>query len=103
MKRTGLAVGFCLFLCVAARADEVTVTIANFAFTPADIKVKAGSRVVFVNRDDTPHNVVGETVKFRSKAMDANESFAFTFDKPGEIAYFCGLHPMMRGKITVTP
>jgi plastocyanin len=103
MKRTALAVGFCLSLCAAAQAEEVTVTIDNFAFTPAEIKVKAGAKVTFVNRDDIPHNVVGETVKFRSKAMDSNESFALAFDKPGEITYFCGLHPMMKGKITVTP
>jgi plastocyanin len=103
MRYALLAAGLCLSLCAAARAEEATVTIDNFAFTPSQIKVKAGSRVVFVNRDDIPHNVVGETAKFRSKAMDTNESFAITFDKPGEIAYFCGLHPMMKGRITVTP
>jgi plastocyanin len=84
-------------------AGETTITIDNFAFTPAEVIVKAGTRVVFVNHDDIPHNVVGETVKFHSKALDTEESFAFIFDKPGEIVYFCGLHPQMKGKITVTP
>ena len=40
------------------------------------------------------------TIKFRSKALDTDESFVFTFDKPGEFVYFCGLHPQMKGKIT---
>ena len=84
-------------------ADETTVNIDNFAFTPAQVTVTAGTKVVFINRDDIPHNVVGETVKFHSKALDTEESFAFVFDRPGEIVYFCGLHPQMKGEIKVTP
>ncbi|HYA80704.1 MAG TPA: cupredoxin family copper-binding protein [Methylocystis sp.] len=87
----------------AFAAEDVTVTIDNFSFTPAELKVKAGTKVVFVNHDDIPHNVVGETVKFRSKPLDTNESFAFVFDSPGEVVYFCGLHPRMKGKLLVTP
>lgn len=84
-------------------ANEANVAIDNFAFTPAELKVKAGTKVVFVNHDDIPHSVVGDTIKFHSKALDTDESFAFVFDKPGQIVYFCGLHPHMKGKITVTP
>ncbi len=84
-------------------AGEANVAIDNFAFTPAEVTVKAGTKVVFVNHDDIPHNIVGETIKFRSKALDTDDSFSFVFDKPGEFVYFCGLHPMMKGKVTVTP
>ena len=84
-------------------ANEVTVGIDNFAFTPAELTVKAGTKIVFVNHDDIPHSIVGDSVKFRSKALDTDQSFAISFDKPGEIVYFCGLHPHMKGKITVTP
>lgn len=84
-------------------ANEATVVIDNFTFTPAELKVKAGTKVIFVNHDDIPHSVAGETIKFHSKALDTDESFAFVFDKPGDIVYFCGLHPRMKGKITVTP
>jgi plastocyanin len=83
--------------------EEATVNIDNFSFTPAQLTIKAGTKVAFVNRDDIPHNIVGETIKFHSKALDTDESFSFVFDKPGEIVYFCGLHPQMKGKITVTP
>ena len=82
---------------------DLTIVIDNFSFTPAAATVKAGKKVVYVNHDDIPHNVVGETVKFNSMALDTDESFSFVFDKPGEVVYFCGLHPMMKGKITVTP
>jgi plastocyanin len=83
--------------------DAATVRIDNFAFTPAELKIKPGTRVTFVNHDDIPHNIVGETIKFRSRALDTDESFAFVFDKPGEITYFCGLHPQMKGKLIIAP
>ncbi|HMK89258.1 MAG TPA: cupredoxin family copper-binding protein [Methylocystis sp.] len=87
----------------AFAAQDATVAIDNFAFTPATLTVKAGTKVVFVNHDDIPHNVVGEKLKFRSRALDTDESFAFVFDKPGDFVYFCGLHPQMKGEIRVTP
>ena len=87
--------------CLAA--DELSIAIDNFAFTPVEATVKAGAKVVFVNHDDIPHSVVGETIKIHSKALDTDDSFSFVFDKPGEFVYFCGLHPKMKGKITVTP
>jgi plastocyanin len=49
------------------------------------------------------HNVVGAGGLFRSKALDTNDKFSFTFDKSGEYAYFCGLHPFMKGKVIVAP
>jgi plastocyanin len=86
-----------------ALADEAKVGIDNFAFTPAVLTVKAGTTVVFENHDDIPHLVVAVDGKYRSKAMDTNDRFRMTFDKPGEYKYFCGLHPHMTGKIIVTP
>jgi len=104
IKRSAALFGLFLSLAANTRAEEVTtVTIDNFAFTPQELSVKAGAKVVFVNHDDIPHNVVGATIKFRSKPLDTNESFAFVFDRPGEIVYFCGLHPQMKGKVVVTP
>ena len=86
-----------------ARADEASVSIDNFAFTPAALTVKAGTTVTFVNHDDIPHLVVAVDGSYRSKALDTNDKFSFTFAKPGEYAYFCGLHPHMKGKIVVAP
>ncbi len=86
-----------------ARADDANVSIDNFAFTPAVLTVKPGATVTFENHDDIPHLVVAADGKYRSKALDTNDKFSFTFDKPGEYAYFCGLHPKMKGKIVVAP
>jgi plastocyanin len=85
-------------------ADATTlVTIANFTFEPQTLIVKAGTTVTFENDDDIPHQVVATGGAFRSKALDTGDTYAFTFTEPGEIAYFCSLHPHMQGTITVTP
>ena len=102
-----VGVTFVLFFdeTVVAWADNanVDVGIANFAFTPAAVTVKAGETVTFENRDSTVHSLVGVGGFFRSKPLDTDDKFSFTFDKPGEYSYFCGLHPYMKGKVVVVP
>jgi plastocyanin len=90
---------------LVARADDANanVGIANFAFTPAALTVKSGETVTFENRDGTIHSIVGVGGFFRSKPLDTEDKFSFTFDKPGEYSYFCGLHPYMKGKVVVVP
>jgi plastocyanin len=85
------------------RAADMEVNIDNFAFTPKELTVKAGTTIVFRNRDDIPHSVVGSKGEFHSKALDTDDSFSFTFTKAGTYDYSCGLHPRMQGKIVVTP
>ncbi len=99
------AAAFALFLGqrTFAWADDASVGIDNFAFTPETLNVKTGATVTFVNHDDIPHLVVAVDGKYRSKALDTNDKYSVTFDKPGEYAYFCGLHPHMKGKIIVAP
>lgn len=71
------------------RAADMEVNIDNFAFTPKELTVKAGMTIVFRNRDDIPHSVVGSKGEFHSKALDTDESFSFTFAKAGSYAYSC--------------
>jgi plastocyanin len=85
------------------RAADMEVDIDNFTFTPKELTVKAGTTIVFRNRDDIPHGVVGGKGEFHSKALDTDDSFSFTFAKAGSYGYFCGLHPQMKGRIVVTP
>jgi plastocyanin len=87
----------------AAQTAGPTVRIANFTFGPQALTVAAGSTVTWINADDTAHTVVAVGGAFRSKALDTDDRFSFTFAKPGEYAYFCSLHPHMTGKVVVTP
>ena len=83
-----------------AHAEEVKVTIDNFTFSPAELKLKVGDTVTWTNHDDIPHTVVSAG-KFRSKTMDTDNAFSFTFTSAGDYKYFCSLHPHMTGMIKV--
>jgi plastocyanin len=83
-----------------AHAEDTAVHIDNFVFEPAALTVKVGTTVTWTNRDDIPHTVVCAG-KFRSKTMDTDGSFAFTFAAAGEYKYFCSLHPHMQGVVKV--
>jgi plastocyanin len=84
-----------------ARTADIQVKIDNFTFNPQQITVKAGDTVTWTNHDDIPHTVTSKTLLFRSKAVDTDDKFSFTFAKPGSYPYFCSLHPHMTGSIVV--
>lgn len=82
--------------------SKVEVKIDNFAFTPVELTVAAGTTVEWVNRDDIPHVVVSDDKKtFKSRALDTDEKFSYTFTTPGTYSYFCSVHPKMTGKVIV--
>jgi plastocyanin len=83
------------------KAAPAEVKIDNFAFGPQALTVAVGATVRWTNRDDIPHSVVSAEGAFKSKALDTDETYSFTFAKAGTYAYFCGLHPKMTGKIVV--
>ena len=97
------ALMFSSVLAMAGAPGEATVTIDNFTFTPATLTIKPGTKVTFVNHDDIPHSIVDAKGKFRSKVLDTDESYSMTFNTVGDVAYFCGLHPHMKGAIIVAP
>jgi len=77
------------------------VVIDNFSFTPKEITVAKGTTVTWMNHDDVPHTVVSKDQKFKSKALDTDDHFSFTFTDAGTYVYFCSVHPIMIGKVTV--
>jgi plastocyanin len=79
------------------------VKIDNFSFGPAALTVVAGTTVTWINRDDIPHTVVStdDPKTFKSKVLDTDEKFSFTFSKAGTYPYFCSIHPKMTGKVVV--
>jgi plastocyanin len=85
---------------VHANAEDTAVTIDNFTFSPAQLTVKVGTTVTWKNHDDIPHTIVSAG-KFRSKTLDTDESFSFTFTAAGDYKYFCSLHPHMTGVVKV--
>jgi plastocyanin len=77
------------------------ITIKDFMFAPASLTIRAGTTVTWLNEDEEPHTVVSASGLFRSKAIDTQESFTFTFEKPGEYHFICTIHPQMMGTVIV--
>jgi len=97
----GPVIGAMLAFGAVAAQDANVVTIDNFTFSPKDLTVAVGTTVKFVNHDDIPHTVVEKNLSFRSRALDTDDTYSYTFATAGSFDYFCGLHPHMVGKIIV--
>ena len=69
---------------------------------PGTITIAAGTTVTWTNNDDVPHVVTSDDNKiFKSKALDTDDRFSYTFTKPGTYNYYCAIHPKMIAKIVV--
>src|SRR5258707_13662838 len=86
------------FVATAKQNLETTeVKIDNFTFGPAALTVPVGTTVTWINKDDIPHTVVStdDPKAFKSKVLDTDEKFSFTFSKAETDPYFCSIHPKM--------
>jgi plastocyanin len=86
-----------------AASATTEVKIDNFSFGPVTMTVPVGTTVTWINRDDVPHTVVSsdDPKAFKSKVLDTDEKFSYTFTKAGTFPYFCSVHPKMTGKVIV--
>jgi plastocyanin len=88
----------------SAKANDqpsAMVKIDNFVFGPQTLTVPVGTTVTWTNSDDIPHTAVSTDGVFKSKVIDTDEKFIYTFAKPGTYPYYCSIHPKMTGKIIV--
>jgi amicyanin len=78
------------------------VTIANFAFSPADVTVKVGTTVTWTNKDTASHNVLAVDSSWGStNLIKTGQTYSFTFTKAGTYPYRCGIHPNMKATVRV--
>jgi len=84
-----------------AEPASAEVKVDNFSFGPTTLTVAVGTTVTWTNRDDIPHTIVSTDKVFKSKVLDTDEKFSFTFSKAGTYPYFCSVHPKMTGSVVV--
>jgi len=85
------------------KMSTMEVKIDNFSFGPVALTVPVGTTITWTNLDDIPHTVVStdDPKTFKSKVLDTDDKFSFTFSKAGTYPYFCSIHPKMTGKVIV--
>ena len=85
----------------ASPAATVTVDITKFTYAPKELTIAPGTRVVWTNKDETPHTVTSNDKSFASKGLDTGDKFEHTFAAPGDFDYICTVHPFMTGTVHV--
>jgi len=84
-----------------AKSSATEVRVDNFTFAPNELTVPVNGTVTWVNKDDVPHVIASNDGLFKSKALDTDDKYSYTFTKAGTYSYYCSVHPKMVGKIVV--
>lgn len=79
------------------------VTIANYAFSPTRLIVRAGSTITVTNTDSTAHTVTASSGAFDTGTLKPGQSTHFILKTPGTYTYTCQFHAFMTGTIKVVP
>ena len=78
------------------------VVIKNFSFNPANITIKRGTKVRWINRDSTTHTATANKKRsFDSGRLSPGQRYTHTFKSAGKKPYHCEIHTDMKGTITV--
>ena len=94
--------GLVLLAPAASAQDEMTVSIQDFSFSPAQMTVAPGTTVTWTNEGPSPHTTTADDGSWDSGTLQQGEDFSFTFDKPGTYTYHCSIHPDMTASVKVS-
>lgn len=79
----------------------ITVEISQMKFSPAELQVRKGDTVTFINRDMVTHDVTEASGKlWKSPPLAPGNSWRMVVTQ--NTAYFCSFHPVMQGSIRLT-
>jgi len=85
----------------ALAAQSVNVSIAGFAYNPAEITISKGTTVIWTQNDAANHTVTSDTGLFDSGNLTTGQTFSLTFNEIGTFKYHCTIHPFMKGTVNV--
>jgi plastocyanin len=85
---------------VGIAGEVVQVKIADLAFSPAEITIKEGDTIEWVNSDFIDHTATANNGDW-DVLIAAGQSARQQFDRAGTSKYFCRAHPDMTGTVHV--
>ena len=83
-------------------SGKSSVAIKDFTFRPATLRVKAGTKIKIMNRDDTTHTFTADHGAFDAGKISPGKQATVTVKKPGTYKYHCEIHDYMKGTIKAT-
>ena len=107
-RRFGQGLGAALVLAglpegARAETEPEPVEIRRFRFVPAELTIKEGESVVWMNHDAAPHTATATDGAWDTGALKRGERAVVRFEKAGRYRYICAYHPNMKGEVVVTP
>ena len=98
---TGPVEGVCSLPVGEGVPGSTLVIVRAFTFAPAELRIRAGDRVTWVNCDPDAHTSTADAGQWASPLLSTGDAFTQTFDAVGEYPYHCEPHPGMQASVTV--
>jgi plastocyanin len=93
--------GVALVLAAPASTATSTVQIKSTGFVPASVTINQNDSVTWTNTDTKDHQVVANGGSFASAILKPGKTYTHAFRAGGTFRYHDGLHPTLKGTITV--
>jgi plastocyanin len=77
------------------------VDIVEFTYQPDPVVVQVGGKVIWQNQDTAPHTATADDDSWDTGTIEKGKIGSETFKEAGKFAYFCEIHPDMRGTVEV--
>jgi plastocyanin len=77
------------------------VSIVEFTYEPDPVVVQSGGKVIWQNEDAAPHTATADDDSWDTGTIEQGKIGSETFKDPGTFAYYCEIHPTMRGTVEV--
>jgi plastocyanin len=87
---------------VPAHAATIQIVMENLVISPAEISVKAGDTIEWVNKDVFAHTATARNGDF-DVTMPPKKTVTSVVQKPGTVEYYCRFHPNMKAVLTIAP
>jgi plastocyanin len=101
MPHAVAVVALVLLLAAPAAAATSAVQIKSTGFAPATVTINANDSVKWTNTDTKNHQVVANDGSFASGILAPGKSYTHAFENGGTFRYHDGLHPTLKGTVTV--
>ena len=93
----------------ASSSHDIQIETQPPFFSPNQLTISLGAQLTWKNRTQEPHTIISDDCRFGTKCsfdsgfLGPNGRFALPPLKPGSYPYHCGIHPFMRGLLTIHP
>ena len=87
---------------VPAHAATIQIVMENLVFSPAEVSLKAGDTIEWINKDIFAHTATARNGDW-DVTMPPNNTVTSVVNKAGTVEYYCRFHPNMKATLVIAP